>query len=107
MVSMVFKAIRARVPCQTSVLSLISSYWLPIETVARVVWERNRSGVLRQEAVAHAVHSQKMAGHVGLRLQLLAQLYDVRIHRAGVGEEFVAPDRIENHVAREGAIGVL
>src|ERR1017187_870416 len=64
-------------------------------------------GGLGQEAVADAVDGEEVTRLVGVGLEFLPQLHHVRIHRPGVGEEFIAPDGVENHVAREGAVGIL
>ena len=48
-----------------------------------------------------------MTRRVGVALQLLAQFDHVRVHSAGVRKGIVAPDGIQNHVARERAIRVL
>jgi len=65
------------------------------------------SGALWNEAVADSVDGQKMLRRVGVGLELLAELHDVRVDRTGIREELVAPDRIEDHVAGERTVGVL
>lgn len=48
-----------------------------------------------------------MAGDVGVGFEFLAELDDVGIDGAGIGEGFIAPDGVEDLIAGEGAIGIL
>jgi hypothetical protein len=63
--------------------------------------------VLRLEAVAHSVHGKEMRRDAGLGLKLLAKSDDMRIHRTRVRVIFVAPNRIEDQIARQHALRVL
>ena len=47
---------------------------------------------LGQETVADAVYGEEVTDLVGVGFEFLPELHHVRIHGAGVGEEFVAPD---------------
>ena len=47
---------------------------------------------LGQETVADAVDGEEVTDLVGVGFEFLPELHHVRIHGAGVGEEFVAPD---------------
>ena len=60
-----------------------------------------------QEAVSHSMHGQEMLGATGVALQFLPQPHHVRIHGARVGKRFVTPHGIQNHIARERAVGIL
>jgi hypothetical protein len=53
------------------------------------------------------MNGNEMPGGAWLGFELLAETNDVRIDGAGVGEGFVAPDRIQNDVAFEDAVRVL
>jgi len=44
---------------------------------------------------------------IGISFQFLPEPHDMRIHGPGVREGFIAPNRIEDHVSRERAVGIL
>src|SRR5689334_13943814 len=52
------------------------------------------------EPVPHAMNCEEVARSVGVQLQLLAQPDHMRIDGARVGKRLVAPDRVQDHVAR-------
>src|SRR3954452_22271250 len=61
--------------------------------------------LLVAEAVADAAHREDVLGLLGVRLELLAQVADVDVDRAGVAVGRVAPHSRQQHVAREDAPG--
>ena len=68
--------------------------------------DRSWSSALRiAEAVAHAAHGEQVLGVLRVALELLAQVADVHVDRAGVAVGAVAPDAREEHVARPHAPG--
>src|SRR5579862_9838756 len=90
-----FRSATSRVSLQSSASSTTST----LRVIAK--------GCLRQEAIAHAMHGQKVPRNCGFRFQLLAQPYHVSVHGARMRERIVAPYRIQNHLARQGAVRVL
>jgi hypothetical protein len=53
------------------------------------------------------MNRNEVARTIRIWFQLLAQPDYVSTHRPGVGERFVAPDGIQDHVTRQGAIRIL
>lgn len=51
--------------------------------------------------------SQEMPRAVRIGFELLAEANHMGVYSARVGERFVAPDGVENHIARKRAVGVL
>ena len=49
---------------------------------------------LRQEAVSHAVHCEKMLRRARIGLQFLPEPDNVRVHRSRIRKRFVAPHGI-------------
>src|SRR5262245_65847278 len=60
-----------------------------------------------REAVALSVHGDDELGMSGHALQLLAQRGDVHIDRAALGQCLVAPDLVQQLVAREQSAAML
>src|ERR1700728_4871678 len=60
-----------------------------------------------QEAISHFVQREEMPGAVGIRFQLLPQPHYMGIHGPRIRKRFVTPDGIENHIARERAVGIV
>src|SRR6478609_9506293 len=78
--------------------SSVSRYW--IERGPGILCSPGLPSVVA-EPVADSAHGEDVLRLLGVALELLAQVPDVDVDRAGVAERGVAPHALEQHVARE------
>ncbi len=71
------------------------------------VLDRHRAGELADELIAEPVDRQDKLGVVRVGLELLAQPGHMHIDGAGRDQRIVAPDVVEQHIARERDAAVL
>src|SRR5580704_1646209 len=84
------------------ILSFIALPHLP--TLGRLP---SQSSKLLYELVSHSVNGAEMGGVRGIPFQFLPQLQDVIVHGAGGGIVLIAPDFIQQFVARDDPLRVL
>src|SRR4051812_16882672 len=80
--------------------SSVSRYW--IERGPGILVAPGLASLVA-EAVAHTTHGEDVLRFLGVALELLAQVADVDVDRAGVAVGGVAPHALQQHVAREHA----